>query len=281
MIYPNKLSPAAVNAAVQGYRDMGLAVHIILQNSGDVESRAVRMASMLADDIKVTNSSIDGLQDHQSILGKGAVPVGSVQFVRRAMELAGVTEPQNLSYPPGCEPYAKRKIWSSTAGQALNMTGKRFIKSAETKVFTGFVLDSDAGALALNNHDQIQYNALCALTPDAPVWVSEPVYWISEYRYYVMDSRIIGQARYDQDESDDVPEPDVGVVHQCIADLAIPHPYALDMGVLASGETAFVEVNDSWALGLYGGAMKPYDYVRFLVTRWNNLLSAGNQNGIV
>jgi hypothetical protein len=263
------------------YLENIMDVHIILQNSGDAESRAVRMASMLADDIKVTNANIDGLQDHQSILGMGAVPVGSVEFVRRAMELAGIAEPENLSYPLGCEPYTKRQIWSSTAGRALNMTGARFIKSAQTKVFTGFLLDSDCGAMGLNNHDQFQYNALCKLMPEAPVWVSEPVQWVSEYRYYVMDSRIIGHARYDQDESDTVPEPDIGVVHQCIADLAIEHPYALDMGVLASGDTALVEVNDTWAIGLYGGAMKPYDYVRFLAARWNNLLSTGNKNGIV
>lgn len=256
-------------------------VNIILQNSGDAESRAVRMASMLADDIQVTNASIDGLQDHQCMLWKGAMPVGSVQFVRRAMELAGITEPENLSYPPGCEPYTKRKIWASTAGEALIMIGKRFIKSFETKVFTGFVLDSDAGALGLNTHDQIQYNALCGLMSDAPVWVSEPVQWVSEYRYYVMDSRIIGYARYDQDEIEAVPEPDIGVVHQCIADLAIPHPYALDMGVLASGDTAVVEVNDAWAIGLYGGAMKPHDYVRFLATRWSSLLFIESRDGIV
>ena len=256
-------------------------VHIILQNSGDAESRAVRMASMLTDDIQVTNASIEGLQDHQVMLGKGAMPVGSVQFVRRAMVLTGITEPENLSYPPGCEPYTKRQIWSSTAGRALNMDGKRFIKSFETKVFTGFVLDSDAGALGLSNHDQIQYNALCGLMSDAPVWVSEPVSWVSEFRYYVMDSGIIGHARYDQEESNTVPEPDIGVVHQCIADLSIPHPYALDMGVLSSGDTALVEVNDAWAIGLYGGALKPYDYVRFLAARWSNLLSTGNHNGIV
>ncbi len=251
---------------------MGHTVHIILQKSGDAESRAVRMASMLSDGINVSNANLEALTEYLTELQQGAVPVGSVKFVRRAMELAGITEPDNLSYPPGCELYLKRQIWHSTAGRALSMTGTRFIKSAQTKVFTGFVLDSDACALGLNNYDQIQYNALHALMSDAPVWISEPVRWVSEYRYYIIDSQIIGFARYDQEESDSAPEPNLDVVWQCIADLAIAHPYALDMGVLASGETALVEVNDAWAIGLYGGAMKPQDYVRFLATRWAGLI---------
>lgn len=254
--------------------NLDMDMHIILQNLGDAESRAVRMASMLADTIKVTNASIDGLHLYQSALKQGAVPVGSVQFLRRAMELADIIEPDNLSYPSGCERYTARKIWHSTAGRALKMTGKRFIKSAQTKVFTGFVLDSDAGALGLNNHDRTQFNALCGLMPDTPVWVSEPVQWVSEYRYYVMDSHLLGYARYDQEESDTAPEPNLDVVTQCIADLAISHPYALDMGILASGETALVEVNDAWAIGLYGGAIELRDYVRFLATRWSGLVGS-------
>lgn len=229
------------------------------------------MASMLNDNVKVTNANFETLADHQEAFTLGYMPVGSVEFVRRAMDLAGITEPENLSYPPGCEPYAKRKIWKSTTERALNMTGTRFIKSAQTKLFTGFVLDSDCGAMGLNNHDQLQYNALCCLPSGTPVWISEPVQWVSEYRYYVMDSEVIGYARYDQDESDAVPEPDISIVHRCIENLAISHPYALDMGVLASGETAFVETNDAWAIGLYGGALKPMDYLQYLWTRWVGL----------
>ena len=256
---------------------MSEPVHIILQNSSSAESRAVRMASMLSYSTKITNANLETLSQHLNLLAQGAVPVGSVQFVRRAMELAKVTEPANLSYATGCEPYLKRKVWLSTAERALNMAGARFIKSAETKAFTGFVLDSESGALGLSGHDQIQYNALHALMPDASVWIAQPVQWVSEYRYYIMGSQIIGSARYDQLESESAPEPDNGVVMQCISALGIPHPYALDMGVLASGETALVEVNDAWAIGLYGRAMKPEDYVRFLAERWARLIATNKK----
>jgi hypothetical protein len=108
------------------------------------------------------------------------------------------------------------------------------------------------------------------------VWVSEPVTWLSEYRYYVFESEILGMARYDQLETEDAPEPELSVVQQCIADLAIAHPYALDMGVLSTGVTALVEANDAWAIGLYDGALKAPEYVRFLVTRWRSLAIGSN-----
>lgn len=249
-------------------------MHIILENIPSAESRAVRLAGMLNDNIRVTNSSFEGLQEHRDSLNAGAIPVGSVQFLRQAMKLAGATEPTNSSYPSGCEPYTRRNILRSTAERALSMTGARFIKSEQTKVVTGFVLDSDSGSLGLNDHDRVQFNRLCALPASAPVWVSEVVEWVSEFRYYVMDSQILGRGRYDQDDLDLVPEPDTETVQRCIVDVAIPHPYALDMGVLSSGQTALVEVNDAWAIGLYAGDMKPYVYVEFLANRWKSIWRA-------
>jgi ATP-grasp domain, R2K clade family 3 len=211
------------------------------------------------------------LADHSIDLKNGATPVGSVEFIRHAMEISGLKEPENISYPPGSEQYLKRQVWRSTADKALRMTGKRFVKSSTTKGFTGFVLDSESGSLGLDNHDQLQFHKLSAMVPDTEVWVSEVVNWVSEYRYYVQEDLVIGYARYDQSENDDVPEPDKGEVGRCIKDLGIGHAYALDMGVLSSGDTALVEVNDAWAIGLYGGAMKPLEYVKFLVSRWKSL----------
>ena len=52
---------------------------------------------------------------------------------------------------------------------------------------------------------------------------------------------------------------------------AAPVSYGIDFGVLASGATALVEVNDGWALGLYGRALSARDYYRLLRTRWDQL----------
>ena len=52
--------------------------------------------------------------------------------------------------------------------------------------------------------------------------------------------------------------------------LAPPAAYSLDFGVLATGETALIEVNDSIALGAYGLAHNKY--ARMIEARWKELL---------
>ena len=58
------------------------------------------------------------------------------------------------------------------------------------------------------------------------------------------------------------------------------HPFAVDVGVLANGRTAIVELSDAWALGLYahartpvGTAWKPQDYIEFLQQRWRSIVA--------
>ncbi|HLO94579.1 MAG TPA: ATP-grasp domain-containing protein [Burkholderiaceae bacterium] len=54
-----------------------------------------------------------------------------------------------------------------------------------------------------------------------------------------------------------------------------PVAYALDFGVLSTGQTVLVEANDAWALGLYGGGPAPGHYVELLTARWRQLLRCG------
>ena len=38
------------------------------------------------------------------------------------------------------------------------------------------------------------------------------------------------------------------------------------------GKTVLVEVNDAWAIGLYGRALDPKDYLNFLGNRWKTIV---------
>ncbi len=250
---------------------------ILLQSASDIdnrpskESRAIRMAAMLMDGIRVMNTSAKELDKHKNELLAGAMPVGSVEFVRRAFHVIGVQEPPNISYPPGCESHLHRKVEQTTAHQVVYGVGAHFVKPVTTKAFTGFVLDRTYGAPGLNPHDIEQSHALFKLPGDTAVWVSQPVEWLCEWRFYVQDGVSIGRARYDEDGADDASEPDPDVVQRCIADLSIAHPYALDVGVLSTGQTAIVEVNDAWAVGLYGDALDAKVYLKFLISRWKSI----------
>lgn len=222
------------------------------------------------DNMVILNSSLEQLVNHVEVLRKGALPVGSVEFVREAMRLAEIEEPPNISYPEKATSFFHRTIYQS---QIQNITKRWFVKPISTKLFTGFVFDSTQDPSTYNEHDYEQYSIFNSLSKDTLIWVSEPVNWLSEWRYYIAYNEIVGQGRYDPDGMDDAPEPELKVIKQCIRSLQIEHPYTLDFGVLSTGETALVEANDAWAIGLYGKAMAPRDYLYFLRTRWRSLVN--------
>ncbi|MDO9099687.1 MAG: ATP-grasp domain-containing protein [Caldisericota bacterium] len=231
------------------------------------------MAAMLMDSgqAEVINCDIGALPSRSLLLQRGAMPVGSVEFVRQAMKLAGIHEPAAMSYPPGCEPFLHRQI---RRVPIVELRGRQFVKPTTTKSFNGFVLDADAPlAQYLDEHDLEQHTAMRSLPADTLVYASEVVQFQCEWRYYVLGGLIIGAARYDPDGLDDAPEPDLVVINACMASLAIQHPYALDIGVLADGRTAVVEVNDAWAIGWYRNSLKPMAYLEFLLARWRCLLN--------
>lgn len=53
-----------------------------------------------------------------------------------------------------------------------------------------------------------------------------------------------------------------------IASNVFCHGFAMDVGVLASGETSLVELNDAWAIGLYDQSITPIAYFFWLLKRW-------------
>lgn len=240
----------------------------ILQTPSTRETRAVHVAVMVHDHLRAIHAPLDGLRQHARHLADGTMPVGSVEFVRAAMAIAGIAEPANLSYPDAGAPYLHRSIRKINV---RSVTGPCFVKPVVTKQFTGFVWPAGRDMSSLCAHDREQHQALVGL-PDAElVWVSDVVYWLSEWRYYVAHGEIIGYARYDPSGYATAPEPDRTIIRDCIRALAFDHPYALDFGVMADGRTALVEVNDAWALDLYGDAMAPRTYFEYLRLRWRIL----------
>lgn len=243
---------------------------VILQTPSTVETRSIHRASMLLENIIVYRSKITELSSKliKDQLIQGAMPAGSVAFVREALRIAGIKEPDNISYPTSALPYLHRSIKKVRAGSVL---GTWFIKPVHTKIFTGFVFDSLSKPESYSPHDREQYDAFMAMPSDAMVWQSETVVWKSEWRYYVAFDCIIGHARYDDGADDDAEIPDLNIVKNCIASLDFDNTYSIDFGVLSTGETALVEVNDAWAVGLYIEAITSKNYFHFLRDRWSGL----------
>ena len=235
------------------------------------EERVARQVAMI-DDIPLHEAALAALDRYTADLASGTqVPVGSVEFVRRAMAFAGIAEPDNLSYPQVLQPYLRRSVEQREAGTVV---GHWFVKPVSTKAFTGFVFDTLDHPDHLSGHDRAQLNAFLALDPRSPVWVSEPVLWASEVRYYVLEGELLGEGRYD-DGPDDALLPDAAVVREMVsrfsASPGAPVAFALDAGRLEDGCTALIEVNDAWAVGFYSGTLSERLYVRMLWRRWAQL----------
>jgi hypothetical protein len=251
-------------------------VFSVLRQAGTngAEGRAAAQYAMTAD-IPLKSVYFEALDRHTDELKSGTVlPVGSVEFVRLGMQLAGIAEPENLTYPDVLRDYLCREIAMREAGE---VKGRWFVKPTVTKEFTGFVFDTAASPDELDEHSRAQHDTFVAMPADSVVWVSEPVAWLSEYRYYVVNGQVQGFARYD-DGADDAPMPDMAKVREMTQKWASspnsPVGFGLDVGVLASGETALVECNDMWALGLYRGSVPPGVYVEMLWARWAELVAA-------
>lgn len=248
----------------------------ILRQAGTshIEPMVAAQYAMTAD-VPIKSVRLESMDEHTDTLRQGTmVPIGSVEFIRKAMTLAGITEPENLSYPEALRAYLHREIRQRTAGSVL---GHWFIKPTTTKTFTGFVFDTLDNPEHLSGYDRAQYNAFLSLPPETPVWVSEPVTWLSEYRYYVIDGEVRGEGRYD-DAPDNMPVPDYFKVGEMGAIMArspdAPAAFSLDVGVLNSGETTLIECNDAWALGYYKGSLSHRDYIQMLWRRWMQLANA-------
>ena len=248
--------------------------------TSDIETRIASHFSITSD-VPIKTVRMESLENHaQALREENTLPIGTVEFIRKAMSLAGIAEPPNFSYPETLRRYLHRTLNQRPAGAIL---GHWFIKPIMTKTFTGFAFDISLGNPDhLSFHDRDQYNVFLSLPPETPVWISEPVTWLSEFRYYVIEGEVRGEGRYD-DAPDETPAPDIAIVKEmaraCAGVQGAAAAFSLDVGVLDTGETALVECNDAWALGYYKGTLSHRDYILMLWKRWEQLIKTQRKSG--
>lgn len=191
----------------------------------------------------------------------GDVVAGSVSFVRAALQSLGKQLPPQNPYPAELAPWLYRKVWQvPRLGDVLTGgLGTVFVRPAKRwKLFTGFVVDqpNPAHLYGVSRHE--------------PVWCSEVVTFVSEWRVYVVEgcARFIGLSDHggNRDAKLDLDQ----VTAALGAFTSAPAAYAIDFGVLDSGETALIEVNDGFSVGAYDG-IPAKDYWDMTATRWHQL----------
>lgn len=195
---------------------------------------------------------------------KASLVVGSLDFMSAALKQRDIVLPVIDSYPGELAGLLRRRVWRSTLCHVLEHVERTheavFVKPAvRAKRFTGFVLDDDRDW------------RLHGVSNREPVWCSEPVAWVSEWRVYVVRKAVRFIAHYEGDQSKRVERNLIEMaVRQLAAVPVAPRSYAIDFGVLASGETALVEMNDGLAIGAYDG-IDSETYLAMLQDRWDQL----------
>ena len=206
----------------------------------------------------------------------GTLPIGSVEFIQDFCAKSGIRLPSAIGFDEWLLPWLHRDIRPTSVADIASQADPVFIKPRqEIKRFSGFVLNGDTP------FEKEQRNILKTLPQDFPVWVSEVVSWQSEWRYYVVQGMIIGAGRYDPDGADDAPKPAFDEVKACVDRFEssgdAPAGYAMDFGVLDTGKTALVEINDGWALGYYPGSLNQLNYAKLLFARWCQIAQSNTQ----
>lgn len=196
--------------------------------------------------------------------------MGAVDSVAGALNQIGVELPKADTYPECLSEYTGRNITECSLEEIRQRVGigsvsSVFIKPKDKhKTFTGFIVT--------NESDLYRVQSVSGKTR---VWVCDVVTFISEHRVYVVNGEVKCIAHYDGDESI---KPDRGAVNEIVERLSQCNSfsidaYAVDVGVLDTGKTAVVEVNEGYGLGAYGD-ITPKDYFDLVSTRWNQLVGA-------
>jgi hypothetical protein len=197
-----------------------------------------------------------------AVSGNTAV-IGSVPFVKAALTALGKALPLPNPYPEVLREYLHRTVAVVPMKAALALIERSqtpvFIKPADRwKSFNGCV-PADGRDIRLNGASRNQN-----------VWMSDAVRFDSEWRVYVLQGEISHLAWYDGERER---QPDSQVIHKAVeryVETGAPVGFAIDFGVLSTGETVLVEVNDGFSVGAYE-AVEPLAYTTLIASRWSEM----------
>lgn len=196
---------------------------------------------------------------------------GETSVISKALKQLMVELPAPNTYPEALRYMLKRNIWESTLKAVLSDLDSNpfhagvFVKPKDSaKKFTGFVLHSLSDRYLLKG-----------ASLQTPVFCAEPVHWLSEYRIFVLNSRIVGIKHYWGDEQIrlDLSEVEKAINH-FETSTERTNGYGIDFGVLQNGETALIEWNDGYALGSYG--LDDMLYTDLILARWEEMMLTRN-----
>lgn len=241
---------------------------IVQSKANGTLGREESLMTMVADrlNIPIIQASEKQIERSKVRVMPGVVAMGSVPFVKHALRQVGKLLPEHTPYPAVLRDLLYRpvqKVNSLAAAKEIVAGGKRlFIKPADGwKRFTGFVAEFES---------DYRFNGA---SMSKPVWVSGPVRFVSEWRAYVVHD-VVTDIRFADHGGDRNAVASQEVIETAVKVLSqtgiAPAGYVIDFGVLETGETALIEMNDGFSFGAYDDL--PADvYWNVTVSRWFEL----------
>jgi hypothetical protein len=194
--------------------------------------------------------------------------VGSISFVKHALRQLDKSLPIHAPYPDVLSHLLHREVRYLDAlldAKSMVARGERlFIKPADGwKRFTGFVAESES-----------DYR-FGGASNWKPVWISEPVEFVSEWRVYVTGPDIL-DIRFSDHGGDKTIRPEPAVIVDAVSALYDAGKslagYCIDFGVLKDGRTALIEMNDGFSFGAYDGLPSEV-YWKVTTARWAEMVN--------
>lgn len=199
---------------------------------------------------------IDNIKDLSSTVGIA----GYIGDVHRGLQKLGKSIPQNIDYPEQLKEFLGRYMHQGTLGEVRSSFNNVFIKpDIDHKLFTGFVWNGDANSR----------RKIVTFPDEVPVWISDPIIFLSEYRTFILNYEILDCRKYKGDWGI---VPDRKVIENAVEKMRghAPSAFCLDFGITDMGETVLVEMNEGFSMGHYG--LHPVNYARMLSARWFELV---------
>lgn len=189
---------------------------------------------------------------------------GGLSVMQYIFKLLKVEHNELSSYPLELTPFLGRKVGTSTLEAAVKKLSKGeslFIKPTDQnrKIFNGKVFDSES----LDSN-------ICALlveNPKMPVFVSEVVPFLDEYRVCIHNGSILGARPYKGNASLGYDFDEVARMVNAFENA--PIAYCLDVGITMANTTLLIEVTDAYSFGHYGLSCELYG--KMLIDRWNEI----------
>ena len=218
--------------------------------------------------LKFLNIPIELIEDRdlgKTVIDKDTIVVAGVPATLKIFQRLGVTPPKPIDIPLELVNYCGRWVITTTIKDALDNSELQyplFVKPAQKgKLFNGQIISCKEELEMLRYCDE-------EMDLETPIFISEKVKFISEFRSFVLKGQILDCRKYSGDYKK---VPDFSIIENAVKDfVSSPIAYSIDFGVTEDGRTLLIECNDAYSLGPYG--LNNLDLTRMFIYRWKEIV---------